>query len=311
MTEQIQHKQGTRVGLSVGILLLLGLLWGGVTNVARYVGSAGVPPLPYAFCTVFIGALVLTLVNLVRRQRLPRSKRHLVYFIVAGALTSGLPTANMFLCLNYISVGAMSLVLTMVPIFTYLLSLILMIERPNLRRGFGISLGLAGALLVVVPDGGLSADQPIGWFLLAFLSPLSYAAGNVFTAKFRPADIDDLASANGMLFASALILIVTAILLGQRFVIWEEVSLVNALILMHGIIAAVAFTLFFVLVRIAGPVYFSQVAYLVTFFGIAIAMVVFDERYSLWHWAALLVTLYGVWLVNSAQKKAAKAAQNT
>ncbi len=59
-----------------------------------------------------------------------RSKRHLVYFIVAGALTSGLPTANMFLCLNYISVGAMSLVLTMVPIFTYLLSLILMIERP-------------------------------------------------------------------------------------------------------------------------------------------------------------------------------------
>ena len=42
-------------------------------------------------------------------------------------------------------------------------------------------------------------------------------------------------------------------------------------------------------------------AYLVTFFGIGIAMVVFGERYSLWHWAALIVTAYGVWLVNSAQ----------
>ena len=303
MTSPNEPTHGVRVGLSIGILLLLGLLWGSVTNVARYVGGAGVPPIPYAFWTVFIGALVLSLVNLVRRQRIPRSKKHLVYFVFSGALTSGLPTANMFLCLNYISVGAMSLVLTMVPIFTYLLSLILTIEQPNLRRGFGISLGLAGALLVVLPEGGLSADQPIGWFLLAFLSPLSYAAGNVFTAKCRPADIDDLASANGMLFASALILIVTAMLLGQRFIIWEEASLVSALIMMHGLIAAVAFTLFFVLVRIAGPVYFSQVAYLVTFFGIAIAMVVFDERYSLWHWAAFVLTVSGVILVNRSQKQ--------
>ena len=40
-------------------------------------------------------------------------------------------------------------------------------------------------------------------------------------------------------------------------------------------------------------------------------MVIFGERYSLWLWAALLVTVYGVWLVNSAQTQAAKAAQNT
>ncbi len=106
-----------------------------------------------------------------------------------------------------------------------------------------------------------------------------------------------------MLFASALILIVTAMLVGQRFIIWEEASLVSALIMMHGLIAAVAFTLFFVLVRIAGPVYFSQVAYLVTFFGIAIAMVVFDERYSLWHWAAFVLTVTGVILVNRSQKQ--------
>ena len=63
--------------------------------------------------------------------------------------------------------------------------------------------------------------------------------------------------------------------------------------------------------RIAGPVYFSQVAYLVTFFGIAIAMVVFDERYSVWHWVAFAVTVTGVILVNRTQTQGANAAQKS
>jgi drug/metabolite transporter (DMT)-like permease len=132
---------------------------------------------------------------------------------------------------------------------------------------------------------------------------VGYAAGNVYTAKCRPADIDSLVGANGMMCASALLLLIATLVSGQWFVLWGEFSLINSLITIHGVISAVAFTLFFVLVRIAGPVYFSQVAYLVTFFGIAIAMVVFGERYSLWHWAALVVTVCGVWLVNSAQKQ--------
>ena len=53
------------------ILISLGLLWGGVTNVARFVGLSGIPPLVYAFWTLIIGAGLLTLVNLVRRKRFP------------------------------------------------------------------------------------------------------------------------------------------------------------------------------------------------------------------------------------------------
>ena len=59
------------------ILISLGLLWGGVTNVARFVGLSGIPPLAYAFWTLIIGAGLLTLVNLVRRKQCPSSPRHL------------------------------------------------------------------------------------------------------------------------------------------------------------------------------------------------------------------------------------------
>ncbi|MBT7814120.1 MAG: hypothetical protein HN549_11730, partial [Proteobacteria bacterium] len=47
------------------------------------------------------------------------------------------------------------------------------------------------------------------------------------------------------------------------------------------------------------------------FFGIAIAMVVFDERYSVWHWAAFAVTVTGVILVNRAQTRGVNAAQKS
>jgi len=298
-----------RSWLPLTILISLGLLWGGVTNVARYIGLSGTPPLGYAFWTVMIGAVLLTLVNIVRRQRVPLTARHVSYFLIAGTLTSGLPTANMFLCLNYVSVGAMSLVLTMVPLVTYLLAFVFALEQPNLKRAVGIGLGLLGALLVVLPENGLPSDQPVGWFVLAFLSPVGYAAGNVYTAKFRPADIDSLVGANGMMCGSAFLLLIVTLVSDQWFLLWGEYSLIDGLITFHGVVSAVAFTLFFVLVRIAGPVYFSQVAYLVTFFGIGIAMVVFGERYSLWHWAALIVTVYGVWLVNSAQCQAARMEQ--
>jgi drug/metabolite transporter (DMT)-like permease len=107
-----------------------------------------------------------------------------------------------------------------------------------------------------------------------------------------------------MLVSSALLLLLLTLVTDQWYLLWTESPWVDGLITLHGAVSAVGFTLFFTLVRIAGPVYFSQVAYLVTFFGIGIALVVFGERYSLWHWVALVVTVFGVWLVNSAQRRA-------
>lgn len=289
--------------LPVMILLLLGLIWGSSTNIARYVAEAGVPPISYAFWALCIGAILLFVVNLFRRQTIPISLAHLRYYAIAGMCSSGIPTANMFLCLNHISVGAMSLVLATVPILTYLFSLAAGLEQVHSRRAAGICLGLAGALFVILPDDGLPQSQSLMWFLIAFITPLGYACGTVFTAKYRPHDVDALVGANAMMLASATFLFVVAVTVEDLYPIWARMSHINDLIVIHGALSATAFTLFFVLLRVAGPVYFSQVAYLVTFFGIAIAMIVFGERYSVWLWLALALTVVGVWLVNSVQKK--------
>ena len=195
----------------------------------------------------------------------------------------------------------MSFVLITIPLITYLLSVLSSLETLDTKRAVGIALGFIGTLLVILPAESLPSNQPVGWFLLAFLTPVGYAAGSVFTAKFNPLDVDPLIGANGMMWIASLLLYAATILSGQWYPIWVELHGVNGLVIIHGVMAALGYTLFFLLVRIAGPVYFSQSAYLVTFFGIGIAFLIYNEQYSTWLWLALGITTGGVWLVNNTQ----------
>ena len=80
--------------------------------------------------------------------------------------------------------------------------------------------------------------------------------------------------------------------------LWQGPPAVSALLGVHMSAGALAFTLTFFLLKLAGPVYFSQVAYLVTLFGIGFGMLVFDERHPPGAWAALLLIFAGIALVN-------------
>ena len=64
------------------------------------------------------------------------------------------------------------------------------------------------------------------------------------------------------------------------------------------VISAVNYTLVFEVIRRAGPVFFSQTAYVVTLTGIAWAAFIFNETLSFWVWAAVIAVFAGVYLVN-------------
>lgn len=294
--------------IPVAVLLMLGVIWGSITNIARYVGqTTALPPLSYAFWTLLIGGCLLFVINLIRRSTLPVSPRHLGFYLIAGALGSAVPTTNLFMVLQHISAGQMSIALATVPLFTYALALLLRVEPLDRRRLFGVVLGFVGALVILMAQPPDSSGNARIWFLMAFLTPLFYALGNHFTARFRPATGDSLSMANGMVLAAALILLGIASVGDGIFPVWRESGALVTLVLIHGLLSGVAFTLFFVLIKIAGPVYFSQVAYLVTVFGIAIGMIVFGERHGSALWLAVAIIFVGVLLVNLTQAAAVPA----
>lgn len=284
--------------LPATILIALGVLWGGATIIVKFVGMNGVPALGYAFWQTFGAGCLLLVVGAARRRPLPLTPRHLRYYLVMGWVGSAIPTTNMFYVLSKIPAGVMALVLATVPLLTYVVALGARAESFDLRRAIGIGLGFAGALLIVLPKGSLPSAEMAPFVALGFLSPVCFAITAVYAAQHRPPATDSLGLATGMMFASSLVLLPAALATGTFHALWAQLDLVNGLILVHIAIAALTFMAYFILLRLAGPVYFSQVAYIVTLAGVAGGMVIFGERHSLWVWAAIATIFAGVTLVN-------------
>ena len=69
-----------------------------------------------------------------------------------------------------------------------------------------------------------------------------------------------------------------------------------------GVIAGFAHFLFFLIIGRTGPVFFSQVGYIVTGTGVLWGMLIFGERHHPLVWAALAVVVGGVALVQPRRR---------
>ena len=291
-----------RNSLAMVILLTLGLLWGGTTSLARFVATAGVPPLGYALWVTAGAGVLLIAIGLLRGLYFPLNPVYLRYYLTCGLIGSAVPTTTMIFVLGRIPAGLMAIILSSTPLFTYCFALAFRQERFDTRRAVGISLGFAGAALIIAPQGALNDTTPIFFVLLAFLTPAGYAITNLFANRYRPPGAHSLVLAAGMMFSAGVLLTPVVWLTGQFHPLWVQFDLADGLILVHIGTAAVAFLLFFVVLRLAGPVFVSQVGYLVTLSGVSFGIWIFDERHSNWVWVALGLILAGVALVNAEQK---------
>ncbi len=280
------------------MLFSLGTLWGGITVLAKVVAEGGVPELGYAFWQTS-GATVILLATCATRGTLPPlGAAHIRHYLAVGALGSAIPTANLFYALSHLPAGIVALVITTVPLITYLLSLAARLEGFDWRRAVGIVLGFAGTLLVLLPQGSLPSPEMTPYVLLAFLSPFFYSCSSVYAIKFHPPAMDSMHVATGMMGASCLMLLPASLATGTFHPIWLDFSLTDGLIVAHMFLSALTFHMYFVLLRRAGPVYFSQVAFIVTITAVVFGILFLGERHSFWVWAALALVFAGVTLVN-------------
>ena len=68
-------------------------------------------------------------------------------------------------------------------------------------------------------------------------------------------------------------------------------------ILGMSVIMATAYGAFYYLIVLAGPVYASQTAYLITLSGVLWGILIYNETHSAWIWASLTVMMIAITLV--------------
>ncbi|ERI51640.1 hypothetical protein N878_06215 [Pseudomonas sp. EGD-AK9] len=280
---------------ALALLLAIGALLGLTGNLVKLAGNAGWQPMAYLLWSLIGGGLLLLLFAWLRGERPGLSPPLQRYYLGSGLLSIALPNGLLFSSISHVGAGFASMCLAFPPLITYLLALALRMEGLSRIRLLGICVGLLGSLLLAL--GKLnSGDSPMLWVLAALCVPVFLALGNVYRSRYWPSGASPLSLAPGMLLGGAALLVPMG-LFGIEFS--PRLDSVTAIILLIAqmLLFAAIYALFFVLQKLAGAVFLSQIGSVAAIVGAAIAIGLLGERGSLTMLLAALCIVGGVLLV--------------
>ena len=283
---------------AIVMLFVLGLSFALVLVLNRVAAENGLPFVPYVFWqSLGAGAILLVLAALF--GGLPsRRWAHVRVYMVTGTLNLTIPYLIFAFVAAKVSSGILSLGLSLVPVTIYALALIFRLDRFHLVRFFGILLGLAGVLFVLLPATSLPTRSMVGWVALGFLAPLCYALTAVFVALLRPPQGGSVQFASGLTIMGSISMLVVMAVTGEWWAFGGHFGAGHWATLAAMANNALAFYLIFELIKRAGPVFFSMVNYVATLLGMGLGILLFGDTHSLWIWAALVLIGAGLFLVN-------------
>lgn len=292
---------------TLGLLLLLGSIWGLTPSVSKVAIGGGVQPFAYGFWLALLPGLLLVFVNRLRGKSMDfANPRRLLFYLVSGTLGVALPNLNFYLVIGHIPSGVMAVIITLATLFTYGLALLLKMERFDAKRGLGLLLGFLGIAVLLLPKSSLPDPEMAPWALLAVGTPLCYSLSAIVNSRFRPKDSDSLVLASGMLLGSMVLTAPLTLVLEGLYIPGPALAARDLAMGAHLFLTCFTYWLYFALLGLAGPVYVSQLGYVVTLTGIGWGWVFFGEQLSPLVWLAVALVFAGLALVNLRQRAAAK-----
>jgi len=278
------------------LLLLLSAIWGASFLFIK-IGVAEMGPLTFAMLRVMIGSAILLLVLAARRERLPRDRALWRHFLVTGLFNALIPFSLIAWGTQYIPSGLSAILNATTPIFTLILAALFGDERLRLGRVLGVLLGFGGIAVLTYPQLQQGFQASLWGELAVVLGSLSYAIAIVY-ARRHLAEQPPLTNSLGQLLMGSLLFIPFA--LGEQP--WTQHPswrAVGALLALSIVGTALAYLIYYRLIRELGATATALVTNIVPVFGIFWGWLILSERLS-WHaFAALAMILAGVVLVNN------------
>lgn len=293
-----------RNSLSITILLLLGLVWGTGYSIARFAMTNGISPLGYSFWQSLGPALFLFLLTLFQKSSDKKiSLSHLKYYFICGLTGIVIPNTNMYFAAQHLPAGILAVTVNTVPLIVYLMALASRTESFQPLRLLGVLAAMTGLMIIVFPKVSIVSSDSIPWILRSLITPFCFAFCSVYISRFCPTQSTSLQSASGTLICSSLLLFPIVIMSHQMYSFHYPFSLPDKIILLEIILSSLGYILFFQLIKIAGPVYYSFVDTIVALTGLFWGYFLFQERLNEWTTAAVMLILIGLWLVNKRQQE--------
>jgi drug/metabolite transporter (DMT)-like permease len=245
-------------------LVLLAALWGASFLLMR-IGAPEFGPVALMALRVGIAAVVLAPVVVLRAGMSGLRGRLRAVFIV-GAINSAIPFCLLAYATLSVTAGFAAILNATSPLWGALVAHVWLDDRLTRSRILGLFIGMAGVVVLV---WGRASFKPGGGALAvvaALAATLSYGIAANY-AKVRLAGVNPLAVAAGSQVGATLLLAPVAIVLWPTntvsFRAWGAVSILAVAC------TAVAYVLYFRLIRNVGPARAISVTFLVPLFAVA------------------------------------------
>lgn len=291
---------------SLLLLILLGMIWGTGYSIARFAMINGVPPLGYSFWQSLGPAILISSLTVLRRQSLQMTASRTRYYLICGLTGIVIPNTSMYFAAAHLPASILSMVVNTVPIIAYPMALIARLEIFNRQRMIGIVLAFLGLLFIILPKSSLPSQEMVPWVLTTLITPISFAFCSIYIARYRPVDSDSLTLTAGMLIFSSLMLIPLVFFAESFYTFHIPFTLPDWVILLEILLSSLGYVLFFQLIKIAGPVYYSLVDTIVVLTGVFWGYIIFNEHLNKWTTIAFCLILAALFLVTQKQRTTAR-----
>jgi drug/metabolite transporter (DMT)-like permease len=284
----------THRALAADIVLLcvLATLWGASYSFIK-VGVATIPPVTLIAGRTLIAGAVLYAVLRWRGLSLTGGGGLWSSFFVQAALNSVVPFTLIAWAEQTVDAGLATILNSTSPIFAFLLTWSVTRHEPvTARKLFGAAAGFAGIVLIV----GSSALSGLGRELIAqgaiVLATLCYAGAAIFGRTF--VGHDPLVPATGSMLAGAAVLVPLCLIVDHPWTLAPSSASIAAMLGLALFSTALAFVIYFRLIRTLGSVGTTAQAYLRVPIGVAISVLVLGESLSPTAWLGLICVMIGV-----------------
>ena len=260
------------------LLVVLSILWGG----SFFFNGAALrelPPLTLVFLRVVLGAAILLPLLRMQGIGLPKGMAGWKPFVAIGLLNNVIPFSLIVLGQTYIPSGLASILNATTPLFTVMVMAAAGEEALQMRRVAGVALGLAG--VIILRGWGIETRPGQGLGILLCLGGAFSYGFAALAARRLLKDTPPLGTATFQLMASTVMMAIVAGVVEQPWHLpMPGLTTWLAVLGLAGLSTALAYIVFFQIIRRSGATNVMLVTLLIPVTAILLGWLVLGEPIS-------------------------------
>jgi len=283
------------------LLGLLSILWGG-SFFFNGVVLKELPPFTLVFLRVALATLMLLPLLWFYRIRFPAGLSGWKPFVAIGLFNNVLPFSLIVVGQTYIPSGLASILNATTPLFTVAVMTAAGEEKLQARRIAGVVVGLIGVIVLQSDGFMLERGQGLG-ILLCLTAALSYGV-SALVARRLPSDVPPLGAATfQMLVSTAMMIVVAGVVERPWQLPMPGPTTWLAVIGLAALSTALAYIVFFQILRSSGATNVMLVTLLIPVTAILLGVLVLGETISLREIVGALVIGSALLLIDGRVQK--------